>query len=210
MGGNWKDICKTKNLLKYGYSHGVWLADLKGYTVSSGYEWLRKKEHKVGWATLVWNPWCLPKHCFLNWLMFRSALPLKDRLLRHRVSLDDQCCICCNSTESMLHLFQHCRYVSTILELISAKLHIPIPKGNAIIWIGRRHWSRGETVVCLFAFMAVYYNVWQQRNLARLEGLIAHPEYVVAQIFKVLQIRVRQCNNIFTSANRVWLNSIGL
>ncbi|XP_074282688.1 uncharacterized protein LOC141607227 [Silene latifolia] len=133
MSGNWKDICKTKELLKPGYSSGIWLAHLKGYNVSYDYEWLRRREQKVGWAKLVWDNWCMPKHSFLTWLVFRNALPLKDRLLRFGISQDDQCCICRNATETMVHLFQNCRFAVAILTKVADRLHIPMPAGNAVI-----------------------------------------------------------------------------
>ncbi|XP_074306588.1 uncharacterized protein LOC141641840 [Silene latifolia] len=136
MSGNWKEICKTKELLKPGYSSGIWLAHLQGYSVSFVYEWLRRREQKVGWT--------------------KNALPIKDRLLRFGISHDDQCCICHSATETMVHLFQNCRFAVAILTKVAARLNIPMPAGNAVIW---------------------------QRNQARLEGLIAHPDYVVDQVF---------------------------
>ncbi|XP_074297843.1 uncharacterized protein LOC141628630 [Silene latifolia] len=100
-----------------GYSHGTWLADLKGYSVKSGYDWIRLKETKVGWSKLVWNNAALPKHCFVNWLIMRNALNTKEKLYRIGVSSDDLCCICQAGSENVTLLFQHCPYVLELLEV---------------------------------------------------------------------------------------------
>ncbi|XP_074313317.1 uncharacterized protein LOC141648506 [Silene latifolia] len=82
LSGNWKAICRTRDTLSKGYINGTSLADPYGYNVHSGYQWIRHKEPKVGWAKLVWSNWAIPKHCFLNWLLMRNALNTKDRLYK--------------------------------------------------------------------------------------------------------------------------------
>ncbi|KAK9750955.1 hypothetical protein RND81_02G232300 [Saponaria officinalis] len=208
LGGNWKDICRVKELLKVGYRDNVWLANVKGYEVGSGYEWLRKKEQKVGWTKLVWNSWCIPKHNFLNWLMLKECLPVRDRLCRHVIIDEDVCCICMNVSETVKHLFRECSYVRLLLDKAAERLHIPRPSGNALIWIGRRKWSRAKTMVCLFVFLAVHYNVWQQRNRVRLEGVIARPDCIVEQIIQMLKVRVWQTRLQLNTDEIGWYSQI--
>ncbi|XP_074277209.1 uncharacterized protein LOC141600851 [Silene latifolia] len=108
MSGNWKAICKVRDIFQPGYLSGTWLANGGGYTVSSGYEWLRHREQKVGWAKLIWHKWMLPKHSFHCRLIFKNALNVKDKLFRHGITTDDSCFICHAAQETVVHLLQHC------------------------------------------------------------------------------------------------------
>ncbi|XP_074306132.1 uncharacterized protein LOC141641364 [Silene latifolia] len=186
MSGNWKAICKVRDIFQPGYSSGTWLANGGGYTVSSGYEWLRHREQKVGWAKLLWNKWSLAKHSFHCWLIFKNALNVKDKLFRHGISPDDICCICHTAQESVVHLMQHCQYGQLVLTGVCMRFQIPVPVGNALIWIGRRRWSDNQKKTCLCAVMAVYYHIWQQRNNARLNATLCNPTVVIEQIMRLV------------------------
>ncbi|XP_074283025.1 uncharacterized protein LOC141607571 [Silene latifolia] len=106
------------------------------------------KEQKVGWARLIWNRECLPKHSFLCWLMFRNALNVKEKLFRYGVSENDKCCICFTGTKTVGHPFQQCSYTRLVIEGVFLHLHIPVPTGNSIIWIGRRKWTAFKKSMC--------------------------------------------------------------
>ncbi|XP_074291568.1 uncharacterized protein LOC141618368 [Silene latifolia] len=209
MSGNWKAICKTRDLFQNGYSHGTWLADLKRYSVKSGYDWIRLKETKVGWSKLVWNNAAIPKHCFVNWLIMRNALNTKEKLHRIGISSDALCCICQAESENVAHLFQHCHYFVEILELAYDWLRIPKPQGNSIIWTGRRHWSQVQKNVCLAVFMVVNYAIRQQRNSARLEGVLLRPTVLFTQCKNLMKIRIRsQLSRVIRASDRDWINCV--
>ncbi|XP_074300495.1 uncharacterized protein LOC141631772 [Silene latifolia] len=209
MSSNWKAICRTRDLLTNGYINGVWLADQKGYNVKSGYEWIRPKEPKVGWAKLVWNNWALPKHCFLNWLILRNALNTKERLYKIGVSSDELFCICCADKETISHLFQHCRYVTEIMSMICLWLGIPLPQGNGLVWLGRRNWSPVQKTVCIAVFMCAYYAIWQQRNAARIEGVILRPALLISQCKTLMKIRLMsQLRRAKKLSDREWIQHI--
>ncbi|XP_074301108.1 uncharacterized protein LOC141632459 [Silene latifolia] len=209
MSGNWKAICKTRDLLLNGYSQGVWLADIRGYSVKSGYDWLRLKETKLGWAKLIWNPMALPKHSFVNWLIMRNALNTKEKLHRLGIIPDDMCCICQAGSETVMHLFQQCHYFREILHLVCSWLQITEPQGNQIIWIGRRNWTLVHREVCLSVFMAVTYSIWQQRNSARLEGVILRPTALFVQCKNLMKIRLlNYLSRVKMSKDRDWITSL--
>ncbi|XP_074265546.1 uncharacterized protein LOC141587985 [Silene latifolia] len=156
----------------------------------------------------------LPKHRFMIWLMFRNALNLKDKFCGIGVCSDDKCCVCDADKETINHLFLQCRYSLLILQGICTWLHIPIPTGNGIILIGRRNWAPVQKSICLAVVMAFYYNVWQQRNLARLEGKLLSPRILIAQIQQLFRSRIQQVNldNVIVRVSnvivrdRIWLN----
>ncbi|XP_074289017.1 uncharacterized protein LOC141614161 [Silene latifolia] len=146
------------------YLKGCWLATQTGYTVNSGYEWLRHKEQKVGWAKLVWNSWSLPKHSFLAWLIFRNALNVREKLFRHGITTMNECCICHDAEETVTHLFQQCEYAKLIIAGVSLRMNIPVPTGNGVIWLGRRKWTQIKKSVSIGGILATYHAIWYQRN----------------------------------------------
>ncbi|XP_074305588.1 uncharacterized protein LOC141640806 [Silene latifolia] len=204
--GKLKAICKVRDIFQAGYSSGKWLANGSGYIVCSGYEWLRHKEQKVGWAKLIWHKWMLPKHSFYCWLLFKNALNVKDKLFRHGITTDDICCVCHVAQETVVHLLQHCHYGQLILKGVCQRLHISEPAGNAIIWIGRRKWSNLKRKTCLLAIMAFYYYIWQQRNSARLNALLCSPEVIIEQIMKLVKNRMQQ--HCIGQSDKLLFNSI--
>ncbi|XP_074314485.1 uncharacterized protein LOC141649701 [Silene latifolia] len=190
MSGNWKAICKTRDLFQHEYSHGL-------------------RRQKWGWSKLVWNNAAVPKHCFVNWLIMRNALNTKEKLHRIGVISDDLCCICQVSFETVTHLFQQCPYVLKLLELACDWLKIPKPQGNSLIWTGRRNWSQVQKDICLAVFMAVHYMVWQQCNSARLEGVLVRPTVVFTQCKNLMKIRLRcQSSKVVRASDRDWINCI--
>ncbi|XP_074297012.1 uncharacterized protein LOC141627683 [Silene latifolia] len=207
MSWNWKTVCRVRHDFKSGYGAGTWLADKKGYTVASGYQWIRHKEQKVGWAKLIWKSWALPKHKFLAWLILRNALNVKVRLFKHGICQDELCCLCNVGQETVEHVFKDCQYTSMVLAGVCAWLCIPSPSVNGLIWVGRRKWSLLKRNVCLAAFMAVYYEVWHQRNQARLEGILLRPSIVISQIQKCIKLRLASCK-IVTNLDANWIASI--
>ncbi|XP_074302950.1 uncharacterized protein LOC141637290 [Silene latifolia] len=207
MSWNWKTIYKIRDDFKSGYDAGTWLADKKGYTVCSGYDWIRHKEQKVGWAKLIWKSWALPKHKFLSWLILKIALNVKVKLFKHGTCQDDICRLCGAGQETVEHVFQTCQYVSMVLAGVCDWLGIPKPTVNRIIWVGRRNWSLLKRNVCLAVVMAVYYAVWHQRNQARLEGIVLRQNISIHQIQQCFKLRMISCK-IVTRVDPNWMASI--
>ncbi|XP_074278145.1 uncharacterized protein LOC141601743 [Silene latifolia] len=207
MSWNWKAICKIKDEFKNGYVNGNWLAEKGGYTIRSGYDWIRYKEHKVGWAKLLWKSWAIPKHKFLSWLILRNAINVKAKLYKHGVCQDEICYLCNTGQETIEHVFQSCEYASLVMVGVCDSLHIPIPTVNGIIWIGRRQWSSLKKRICLAAVMAVYYAVWQPLNQARMDGILLTPSVLVQQIQQILKSRMLSCK-VVANVDVNWMSTI--
>ncbi|XP_074283385.1 uncharacterized protein LOC141607936 [Silene latifolia] len=146
MSVNWKAICRTRDIFTNGYSDGIWLADQKGYSIKSGYNWIRHKETKVGWAKIVLatkkfskirrgniETYCtvlpmsksdenqnievaLPKYNFIAWLYAKERLLNKDRLIKHGFPVDDTCDLCSGTSETRDHMFFLCPFSSGCLQ----------------------------------------------------------------------------------------------
>ncbi|XP_074297069.1 uncharacterized protein LOC141627745 [Silene latifolia] len=179
----WKTICKVKDNFSAGFSStGLWLPRPSGYTVSSGYQWIRPKYPTVTWDKMVWNSWCIAKHSFISWLLAREALQLKDKLLLLGILPDDRCFLCGIASETHQHLFIQCCYTRKMVALISQKLHIGLPVTNLFVWLQTKPWARIKKMVTLVWIQALYYSIWHQRNKARIEGVVQQPEKVVQRL----------------------------
>ncbi|XP_074301064.1 uncharacterized protein LOC141632414 [Silene latifolia] len=190
-------------------NHGRRLRDPKGYSVHSGYQWFRHKEPKVGWAKLVWCNWAIPKHYFLNWYLMKNALNTKVRLYKIGICPDELCCICGTDKETITHLFQHCRYVTDVLSSLCSWLQIPMHCGNGIIWLGRRKLPALKKLVCVAVFMSGYYAVWQQRNAARIDGVLLRPDILSLQCKALMKIKLLgQMSRVKRISDRQWLEQL--
>ncbi|XP_074314177.1 uncharacterized protein LOC141649384 [Silene latifolia] len=154
MSWGWKNVCRVKEKLSSGYCHGQWLLDLRGYSVSSGYELLRKKYTPVQWHKYIWHSWSVLKHRFIGWLITREALQVKEKLYALGISPDDLCLLCGREAESHHHLFHHCVYSRGILEGMARLCAVNIPTDDILMWIWQQHWSKiKKGILCCAAFI---------------------------------------------------------
>lgn len=69
---------------------------------------LKGRNPKVPWATVVWNSCILPKHAFTLWLGALGKLLTRDRL---PFAVNKGCVLCHSVEESIRHLFFDCSLV---------------------------------------------------------------------------------------------------
>ncbi|XP_074303989.1 uncharacterized protein LOC141638475 [Silene latifolia] len=181
-------ICKVKGKYSVAYHAGHWCPHPKGYTVSNGYEWIRTKKTRVPWAIYVWNTWCLPKHNFVNWLISRKALMLKDRLASLGISTDDKCLLCGIASETHEHFFQHCGFTKLLIYNLMRHLNIRRPGSDALLWVQNKPWSVVKKNVVSAFLQAGLYAVWIQRNKARVDFTVDRPEVVAQATLKLLKL----------------------
>ncbi|XP_074276997.1 uncharacterized protein LOC141600652 [Silene latifolia] len=172
----WKNICRVKELLLPGYVNGQWMVGSKQYTVGDGYEMLRQKFQSVQWAKYVWNSWSIPRHQFVGWLIARKALMLKERLFALGISSDDLCVLCGRETETFEHVFQKCQYSSRLLDLLAQLGDFSLPQSDLILWVGQLQCTQLRKGLLLCLVQSVYYQIWMQRNKARIDGCLVRPE----------------------------------
>ncbi|XP_074297299.1 uncharacterized protein LOC141628005 [Silene latifolia] len=181
----------------------------KGYTTTSGYCWIRHSQPVVTWDKAVWNSWCISKNSFINWLIAREALLLKDKLLQIGVVADSACCICGADTESHRHLFVQCQHTQKLVKLLSCKLNVKLPAVYLITWIQSKPWAKVKKNVIIAWIQALYYAIWHQRNKSRLEGVLDQPEVVLKQISSMLLMRsIFWLKCIKKSSDETWVKSI--
>ncbi|XP_074270930.1 uncharacterized protein LOC141594840 [Silene latifolia] len=206
----WKTICKVKDKFPAGFSStGLWLPCPSGYSVSSGYQWIRQKHPTVTWNKMIWNSWCISKHSFSSWLIAREALQLKDKLFMLGIIPDDICFLCGSAPENHQHLFTQCCYTRKLVTMLSLKLYICLPVANLLVWMQTKPWAKIKKRVTLVWIQALYYTIWHQRNKDRLEGVVQRPEQVFQQLQCLLKCRFlgwHVC--IKRSSDRAWFKTV--
>ncbi|XP_074300212.1 uncharacterized protein LOC141631444 [Silene latifolia] len=185
---SWKNVCKVKELLKDGYVDDTWTAQVHGYSIRGGYDWLVMPHPKQDWTKQVWNNWNTPKHSMITWITLHGALNIKDKLFRIGCSNDNHCCCCDSMPETHEHLFIYCPYSSRIRGKLELWLGRPIPDVNDMV--------AGNAGSIMWKIMAVVmnaycYNVWLQRNNTRINNFITRPEIVAKRIKEEARKRIK-------------------
>ncbi|XP_074302817.1 uncharacterized protein LOC141635539 [Silene latifolia] len=161
------------------------------------------------WASHIWNNWCIPKHQFVGWLIQMNALQLKGKLFHLGNVSDDLCVLCSNASETVDHLFQECEYSRRLLDLCAQKCGLVLPNTNIIMWIGQCSASKTKKGVLLAFLQSTFYQIWMQRNKARVEGCILRPELVFKQLIREMNVWLKAKTEVaMDSRDRVWFNSL--
>ncbi|XP_021846169.2 uncharacterized protein [Spinacia oleracea] len=181
----WKQLCKVKDRFGAGYSLDRWSFDIKGYTASSGYYWLRGEQQQVQWASWVWNRLNIPKCSFIVWMAMWRRLQTKDRLVRFGMCEDDTCPVCGTSAETIDHIFFTCPYSQICVQELGRALHLPLLFNDldaACRQIPKLSAGRFKNQVFQSCVVAMMYCIWRQRNEAVWNKTIKHPRALVRQV----------------------------
>ncbi|XP_074305799.1 uncharacterized protein LOC141641021 [Silene latifolia] len=167
-----------------------WMLDTKGYTLKSGYELVRVKHQPIVWHKFIWNPWCVPKHRFICWLIIREALQAKSKLFALVICPDELRLLCGNATETHLHLFEKCVYSRSILQEMATLCQMSIPDANILQWIWQQKWSKARKDIVVCAFIACYYQIWMLRNRSRAEHSLPRPSIALNMARNSAKLRI--------------------
>ncbi|KAL2248173.1 UNVERIFIED_CONTAM: hypothetical protein Sindi_2669600 [Sesamum indicum] len=101
---------------------------------------LRAQGPKVGWSSLLLGPFKIPRHTFVRWLAILGKLSTMDRpWLSH---LDSSCVLFTDgAAENHNHLFFHCSYSRSCLQVIRLTLRFPWPNRpwpTDLLWAASR------------------------------------------------------------------------
>ncbi|XP_074297059.1 uncharacterized protein LOC141627734 [Silene latifolia] len=206
----WKNVCRVKDKLISGYSHGSWSLDTRGYTISSGYDILRPRSQVVTWHQYIWHHWTVPKHRFLGWLLVRKAMQVKEKLFALGICQDDLCLLCGSASETHQHLFEECVYSKRILMGMAQRCKVSLPTGDILQWIWQQAWSQVKKGILICSFMACYYFIWKKRNRVRCEQILGHPDFVCKHVYQVVKLRINVFSNSILGRDRMWLSSTDL
>lgn len=181
----WRQLTHIKDRFRSGFSGDRWMFDKKGYTATSGYNWLRSGQNKVEWAKWVWNRLNSPKHSFLSWVIMWQRLNTRDRLRRMGLQVQAECPLCGLHSETVEHIFVHCEYVQVCREKLNRSLQVN-PQFTDLQdlsqWLHKPVTGAVRCQVVQSVYTALFYHIWMQRNSAIWQGCITGHEALVYRI----------------------------
>ncbi|XP_074314321.1 uncharacterized protein LOC141649534 [Silene latifolia] len=201
---NWRNICRVKDLLVGGYQDNCWIGSTGEYTVSAGYHWLQDPHAPVLWYQDVWDPWILPKHAFVGWLIHRVALNTRSKMFKLGLSVTASCVLCEMGEETHDHHFWECAYSSQVIAGLEQWLQLKLNSPSSSM-------SKLQRRICRVVKMAVWYALWMQRNTARLELTLCRPEKLSQQIQNQVHGRlVGKLSDCIMPRDCNWLSKINI
>ncbi|XP_021713482.1 uncharacterized protein LOC110681641 [Chenopodium quinoa] len=133
VGWAWKLLCKVKDELREGFETEDWLN--KKYRIKDGYKWLQGNMDKANWYDWVWNPFNIPNHTFIYWLLALDRLRTRDRLAQFGVCNSIDCLLCGEDVETSNHLFFGCSYSTMVIDDVAHWLGFLVPFCSLLIGI---------------------------------------------------------------------------
>ncbi|KAL2927768.1 LINE-1 reverse transcriptase-like protein [Bienertia sinuspersici] len=212
-GASWqlKQLWEVKDTLKHGYRKNVWLANPKGYTIASGYSWLRGDQEKVDWSGWVWNRLNIPKHRFICWLAMWNRLKTRSRLVLMGVTLSDLCPCCEQNAETLQHLLFECPFGSRMWDMLKEKTGVNATTDslqNCNVWLQSVN-NRFRRAVLQSMAAAVVYHIWRVRNDVIWNQAIRRPDVVFQSLYREIYWRILSVlPKKISLVDRRWLKTI--
>lgn len=142
----------------------------QNFSTKETWEMLRENKVQCDWACGIWYPQATPKYVFMSWLSVRNRMSTLDRVSKWCHGIDDTCVFCKVGQESRNHLFFECSYTAQIWEYIAKGV---LRDSYTNIWseimliISDRKKEKKFLFCIRYAFQAVIYAVWNERNKIR-------------------------------------------
>ncbi|XP_074282811.1 uncharacterized protein LOC141607361 [Silene latifolia] len=148
---------------------------------------------KVMWSPWVLNKWIIPKQAFLCWLIAHQRLTTQDRLYRMHIIQSNLCFLCGSHEESHEHLFFSCAFSQRCRDLIANWCLIELPCSEVIKWwVQRRDHNACRKKITAVILASIMYNIWNVRNVSRVEGFVSRPECILQRVKNEVKMRVGQ------------------
>ncbi|XP_074304582.1 uncharacterized protein LOC141639327 [Silene latifolia] len=192
--------------MKPAYIDDQWSEDPKGYSIRSGYEWLRPKHALQSWKNFVWNKWNYPKHAMISWITMNNGLKVKDKLYPIGCCPDNRCCICDTAVETQSHLFFECLYSRQIIAAVETWCGFKVDVSMSALPNGIGPKPALKQDVHSLIWTACLYFIWTQRNNARINLQLIGPDNVAVTIREEVKRKIRaRLSKEPTQNDRVWL-----
>ena len=164
----------------------------------------------MDWWPWMNNRWILPKHLFIIWIIAHKRLLTQTRLQHLNMSTQVTCFICDDGQETVNHLFARCRYSRVIFAKIGDWCGIKLPEEDCINWwLHYRERSATKKIIVGIILAASIYNLWNVRNLAKIELVVKNQKVV---IWNIKNDVIRRIDHIETKTEcpntRVWIERL--
>ena len=91
---------------------------LGNFSIKSAWDLIRQHNQTNSHAILIWKQVAPPSAQLMCWKLMRGILPMDSSFQRSGVSIVIICVMCCNSSETPIHLFIYCKYASSLWDKI--------------------------------------------------------------------------------------------
>ena len=140
------------------------------------------------WWKKLWKLQCPAKAKILCWTILENKAPSCDALQRRCFQGLGRCTLCCNSLETLDHLFLHCQYTQQIWQGVGLALKASFiwPGPNFMetfrLWFVERAYLPYKALPCIISW-----GVWLAINKTIFQDLRIPLEVIVANILDVFQ-----------------------
>ncbi|XP_062080257.1 uncharacterized protein LOC133785015 [Humulus lupulus] len=188
----WKCLVAVKDSFRMKISQDSFLS--QEYTIKWGLDLLFPQESRVAWRKFVWDRLITPKHRFIMWLVMWGRLHTKDRIVKFKPNIDQDCLLCGQEKESIDHLFFKCIYSQRCLEAIKNWLNWNAQSTNLtclLHWVSHAKLKSRIYKSILFSFLATtVYHIWRVRNDALWNHKLWQIQHTVSRIQHDCKFRV--------------------
>ncbi|XP_074289394.1 uncharacterized protein LOC141614547 [Silene latifolia] len=178
------------------------------YTITKGYEHIRRKGEKVKWHKMVWNKWSIPKHGFITWIYHHNNMNTKDKLCKLGISSEDTCYMCALRTETIEHVFFDCEYSKAVIDLVGQQIGVQLPTRDILEWRSNRRGSKLKVDLGNAIVNACTYHIWRHRNLSKFELTLMNPRKVADTITEEMKLRLRGITLMVADNEKGWLRRL--
>lgn len=135
----------------------------------------------------------MPKYNVILWLAVQNRLSTKDRLLRFNLIQEEACVHCCNSVETVQHLYFECPFSKYCLQQVQIWLGWRTSKGDLmglIRWLQRAKEEKIKRLCFTAGLTALVYWIWACRNSIIWKEEYMAKEEVVRRVKKAVKERL--------------------
>ncbi|XP_021775094.1 uncharacterized protein LOC110738956 [Chenopodium quinoa] len=197
--------------MKTGYSGDRWVVDAKGYSIASGYKWLKLQYADVDWSSWVWNRLNIPRHRFICWMIMWKKIRVRAHLAKIGVITDDKCPLCENSAETVEHLFFNCQYTRKCCIELQSRIGQNISFSSLEDCYQKLLDIKGRFQRQVFqsCYAGLLYCIWCQRNKAVWDKSIMKTEKLIQNLCRDIYHRITQVMPAKTSRKKIeWFNAL--
>ncbi|XP_074291158.1 uncharacterized protein LOC141617930 [Silene latifolia] len=134
-----------------------------------------------------------------------KGMNVRDKLHRIGYCHEKACCICEDADETLEHLFFSCDYSRQLFQCLESWCGFKIDVNMTVIG---RMGVKSQTHAMLWS--ACCYYIWQQRNNARMNGVLVRPASLAQNMIKEAKNRIKfMVGRNLHRGEREWLNKWG-
>lgn len=140
------------------------------FSTSKTWNQIRNVKQSCTWHKGIWFPQATLKYAFTMWVAIKGRLQTADRMQQWNSTINTNCVLCNEASESCIHLFFGCKYSEMVWRklmegLMRAEFTV---EWSELITIVSKSWiSPIKTFILRYILQATVYVIWWERNARR-------------------------------------------